>query len=84
MTIHQSDIINNEREHNKVLAEYQAYIIDQLITAFDERVTFWMVDCGYDEGEIRRYRWSEIGSQERCLYHPSLVAFARQVAWTHI
>lgn len=56
MTIHQSDAVNNEREHNKVLAEYQTYIIDPLITTFDERVTFWMVDCGCDEGEIRRCR----------------------------
>lgn len=51
MTIHQSDAINNECELGKVLAEYQTCALDQLITAFDERVTFRMVDCAYDEGE---------------------------------
>ncbi|MFG6656236.1 hypothetical protein ACG0Z5_17450 [Scandinavium sp. M-37] len=73
-----------EFEHDRIIAEHQAYIIDALICEFDEKVTFWMVDCGHDEGEIRRYRWSEIGYTARHLYHPSLVAFAKKVAWTHI
>lgn len=77
-------VIVDEREHNKVLAEYQACIIDELITDFDALVTFWIVDCGYDEGEIRRYRWSEVGNMARHLYHPSLVRFARKIAWEHI
>ncbi|EAS1759747.1 hypothetical protein BH012_09980 [Salmonella enterica] len=72
------------REHNRVLAERQAYIIDKLITRFDEQITFWMVDCGHAEGTIKRHRWSEIGDMERHLYAPELVKFARQVAWSHI
>ncbi|MGL4724548.1 MAG: hypothetical protein ACRCWW_08620 [Scandinavium sp.] len=82
--VNQPDAMNDGRERNKILAEYQSYIIDELITDFDELVTFWMVDCGYDEGEIKRFRWPEVGAMARHLYHPSLVAFARKVAWTHI
>lgn len=72
------------REYNRVLAEHQVYIIDKLITRFDERITFWMVDCGHDEYTVRTQRWPEIGYMERHLYAPELVRFARQVAWTHI
>ncbi|EJX0633920.1 hypothetical protein ODD08_004001 [Salmonella enterica] len=79
-----TDNTTDTREYNRVLAERQAYIIDKLITRFDERITFWMVDCGHDEYTVRTQRWQEIGDMERHLYHPELVKFARQVAWTHI
>ncbi|EMQ2088465.1 hypothetical protein ABWR82_004374 [Salmonella enterica subsp. enterica] len=79
-----TDNTTDTREYNRVLAERQAYIIDKLITRFDERITFWMVDCGHDEYTVRTQRWQEIGYMERCLYNPELVRFARQIAWTHI
>lgn len=84
MTVNHNSKDVDEREHNIVLAEYQAYIIDEMITSFDERVTWWLVDCGYDEGDIRHHRWSEIGAMERQLYFLPLVIFARKVAWSHI
>ncbi|ECE6019168.1 hypothetical protein DL121_13120 [Salmonella enterica subsp. enterica] len=73
----------SERECNKILAEYQAYIIDELITRFDEHVTWWLVDCGYEVMTVMS-RWSEIGDIERHLYDPELVKFARLIAWTHV
>lgn len=79
-----TDNTADTREYNRVLAERQAYIIDKLIARFDERITFWLVDCGHDEYTIRTQRWQEIGDMERHLYSPELVRFARQVAWTHI
>ena len=84
MTVNHNGIDVDEREQNIILAEYQAYIIDEMITSFDDRITWWLVDCGYGEGDIRRYRWSEIGAMERQLYVLPLVTFARQVAWSHI
>jgi hypothetical protein len=78
-----TDNSSAEREKNKILAEHQAYIIDELITRFDEHVTWWIVDCGYDEMTVN-IRWSEIGAIERHLYAPELIKFARHVAWTHI
>lgn len=75
---------NSEREYNIYLAEEQAYIIDALITAFDETVTFWIADCGYDEYTVRTHHWFEIGLAERQLYAAPLVNFAKKVAWTHI
>jgi len=78
------DTTVDTREYNRVLAEYQAYIIDKLITRFDERITFWLTDCGYDEYTVRTHRWQEIGYMERRLYIPELVVFARKVSWTHI
>lgn len=73
-----------ERENNQFLAEYQAYIIDELITEFDALLTWWLVDCGYDENTVRIHRWSEVGAFELHLYPPELVKFARQVAWSRI
>ncbi|EDW2262071.1 hypothetical protein [Salmonella enterica] len=77
------EYLGSERECNKILAEYQAYIIDELITRFDEHVTWWLVDCGYEVMTVMS-RWSEIGGIERQLYDPELVKFARLIAWTHI
>lgn len=75
---------NSERECNIYLAEEQAYIIDALITSFDETVTFWIADCGYDEYTVRTHHWFEIGLAERQLHAAPLVNFAKKVAWTHI
>lgn len=79
-----TDNRDSERERNIYLAEYQAYIIDKLITLFDETVTFWLADCGYDEFTVRVHRWYEIGEMERKIYISPLVDFAKKVAWTHI
>ncbi|MBA8306133.1 Uncharacterised protein [Klebsiella michiganensis] len=73
----------SERENNIILAEYQAYIIDELITRFDEHITWWLVDCGYEVMTVMS-RWSEIGDIESHIYDPELVKFARLIAWTHI
>lgn len=75
-----ADNSGTDRMNNKILAEHQAYIIDELITTFDEHVTWWLVDCGYDEMTVN-LRWSEIGAIERHLYNTELVIFARHVAW---
>ncbi|APV90409.1 hypothetical protein [Salmonella enterica] len=84
MTNKLTDNTVDAREYNRVLAERQAYIIDKLITRFDERITFWLTDCGHDEYTVRVHRWQKIGYMERHLYASELVVFARQVAWTHI
>ncbi|ECD9611715.1 hypothetical protein FNZ18_20445 [Salmonella enterica subsp. salamae] len=73
---------DSEREHNKIVAEYQAYVIEKLIKKFNARVTWWLVDCGYEERTVA-LRWSEIGANERHIYNLELVKFARQIAWKH-
>ncbi|HAV1239737.1 TPA: hypothetical protein JGU28_004518 [Salmonella enterica] len=74
---------DSELEHNVCLAEFQAYIIDELITEYQKTVTFWLADCGYDEFTVKKALWPQVMAFDRQLYIAPLVDFARKVVGSH-